>query len=126
MLLEVTIGGVGFLAFSAFISRCDPDLLPTVRNGARRLLPSKTLKGSPEDLDPSEVAVNLAVARMLRNISAVEITGDSLSYSDSKINKLRFHTYRYFSGDGRISGTFVLSIKAGKNSIDITGPYHWS
>lgn len=97
---------------------CRRITLPPVRS----FLPSKILRGSPKDLDPNEIAVNLVITRMLRNIPAVEITSDSITYSDSKVSQFCFRTYDCFSNDCWTGSNFHAFIKSGDTTTEIRGP----
>lgn len=118
MILEVVVGGLLFMGGTAVFRRVT---FPSVRS----FLPSKTLRGSPEDLDPNQIAVNLAITRMLRNIDKVfEVTGDRLSYSDDKISYFRFHTTRrYFLADDYISSRIVVELQVDRSNVILEGKY---
>lgn len=90
----------------------------------RKFLPSKTLRGSPEDLDPKRIALNLVITKMLRDIDSVTYTADRLSYSTNGIS-LNLYTTTFFSDnlwwisdgsiDFRINGESVFPIVREKN-----------
>lgn len=117
MILEILVGGLLFMGGTAVCRRAN---LPPVRS----FLPSKTLRGSPEDLDPNEIAVNLAITRMLRNIDKItSVDNRTLYYSDEKIKLFKFGTYSYFNSSDFTRSKFCIHLQVGGEAIITEGKY---
>jgi hypothetical protein len=115
MLLEVILyGSAGVAATAVFQRLAPPDI-----SRLKKFIPSRTFRGSPEDLDPNEVVFNLVVTRMLRNIDKVQLTNSSIKYSDDKVVKFSFGTYGYFSSPDWLTSSYDVTIDLDESTLTI-------
>lgn len=80
-------------------------------------IPSKTLKGSPEDIEPSAIAANLYLTKVIKAIreeGSMYISQNSADCFEYKKNddKIRLYTTGYFEDGGQIRpGKLLLSLR---------------
>lgn len=89
----------------------------------KKMIPSKTLKGSPEDIEPSAIAANIFLTKIIKDIReegrkyVTSNTSDCFEY-EKKGDKIRLYTTGYFNHSGKISpGKILMTLRSKGNYI---------